>query len=221
MWTLLLLHISSAVVGLLSGFLAMSLRKGSGWHGAAGNIFFVAMLSMSASAAFLSVFHKPNMLNTVVSLLTFYLVATAWWAARNRGGRLGIFDLGAFVVPVTGNIRQRLKIAQLHSAGICAERSRGFDEHGRSLLLAFRVDHLCASSPFRLSLFGHGADHGLVQIDMLDLDIRDLDALDAPNVGRLIEDALDVQIELVAARASRRARAGPTRSAASSGPADS
>jgi uncharacterized membrane protein len=106
MWTLLLLHISSAVVGLLSGFLAMSLRKGSGWHGAAGNIFFVAMLSMSASAAFLSVFHKPNMLNTVVSLLTFYLVATAWWAARNRGGRLGIFDLGAFVfvlaVAVTG-----------------------------------------------------------------------------------------------------------------------
>jgi hypothetical protein len=98
MWTVVLLHIGSAVVGLLSGFLAMSLRKGSGWHGAAGNVFFVSMLSMSASAACLSVFHKPNMLNTVVSFLTFYLVATAWWAARNRGGRLGVFDLGAFLL---------------------------------------------------------------------------------------------------------------------------
>ena len=98
MWTfVLLLHISSAVVALLSGFLATSLRKGSGWHGAAGNVFFVSMLSMSASAGSLAVFHKPNMLNAVVSLLTFYLVATAWWAARNRGGRLGAFDLGAFL----------------------------------------------------------------------------------------------------------------------------
>ena len=98
MWTLvLLLHISSAVVALLSGFLATSLRKGSGWHGAAGNVFFLSMLSMTASAGSLAVFHKPNMLNAVVSLLTFYLVATAWWAARNRGGRLGAFDLGAFL----------------------------------------------------------------------------------------------------------------------------
>jgi len=90
---LLLLHICSAIVGLLSGFLAASLRKGSGWHGAAGNVFFVSMLSMSASAGYLAAFHSPNALNLVVSLLTFYLVSTAWRAARHRDGKAGLVDL--------------------------------------------------------------------------------------------------------------------------------
>ena len=36
--TLLLAHICSAVVGLLSGFLAVVLRKGSGLHRAAGTV---------------------------------------------------------------------------------------------------------------------------------------------------------------------------------------
>jgi uncharacterized membrane protein len=94
---LLLLHISAAVVGLLSGFLAMSLRKGSGLHGAAGTVFFVSMLCMSASAAYMAAFMQPNMLNVVVGLLTFYLVATAWWAARRREGGTGLFDRGAFL----------------------------------------------------------------------------------------------------------------------------
>jgi len=92
---LLLLHICAAVVALLAGFLTMSLRKGSGWHGAAGNIFFISMLIMSSSAAYLAAFLKPNMLNMVVGLLTFYLVATGWWAAKRRNGVRGPFDLGA------------------------------------------------------------------------------------------------------------------------------
>lgn len=104
--TLLLIHICSAIVGLLSGFLAMSFRKGSGLHRAAGTIFFVSMLSMSASAAYMAAFLKPNMVNLVVGLLTFYLVATAWWAARRRDGAAGMFDLGAllfvFVVGTAG-----------------------------------------------------------------------------------------------------------------------
>jgi uncharacterized membrane protein len=97
MWPLLLLHICAAVIGLLSGFLAMALRKGSGWHGAAGNVFFVSMLTMTSSGAYLAAFHKPNMLNLVVALLTFYLVATAWRAARRRDGGTGTFDLGALL----------------------------------------------------------------------------------------------------------------------------
>ena len=94
---LLLLHISAAVVGLLSGFTAMALRKGSGRHGAAGTVFFVSMLVMSSSAAYIATFLRPNMLNTIAALLTFYLVSTAWWAARHRDGGIRPFDVGALL----------------------------------------------------------------------------------------------------------------------------
>jgi hypothetical protein len=97
LWPLLLLHICSATVGLLSGFLAMSLRKGSGWHGAAGNVFFVSMLSATAAGAYIAAFLRPNSGNVMGSTLTFYLVATAWVAARRRHGRAGLFDLGALL----------------------------------------------------------------------------------------------------------------------------
>lgn len=93
----LLIHICSAIVGLSSGFLAMSLRKGSGWHGAAGSVFFVSMLSMSATAAVLATFWRPNSLNLTVGLLTFYLTATGWRAGRNRDAVTGRFDWGALL----------------------------------------------------------------------------------------------------------------------------
>ena len=52
MWhSLLLLHVCGAVVGLLSGFAAMLVRKGSNWHGATGTVFFGSMLIMSSTAA--------------------------------------------------------------------------------------------------------------------------------------------------------------------------
>jgi len=47
---LLLVHICGAVVGLLSGYLAMLVRKGSGLHEAAGRVYVVSMLTMSGPA---------------------------------------------------------------------------------------------------------------------------------------------------------------------------
>lgn len=94
---LLMIHIVGATVGLLSGFLAMLLRKGSGLHGAAGTVFFVSMLAMSSSAAGLAAFLRPNMLNVVVGLLTLYLVSTAWRAARAREVGTALFDRAALL----------------------------------------------------------------------------------------------------------------------------
>ena len=42
----LVIHICAGTLGLLSGAAAMALRKGSRRHGAAGNVFVVAMLVM-------------------------------------------------------------------------------------------------------------------------------------------------------------------------------
>jgi hypothetical protein len=93
----LLLHVCSAAVGLMSGFMTMALRKGSGLHGAAGTVFFVSMLSASGAGAVVAAFLRPNSGNVMGSTLTFYLVATAWMAARRRAGKAGIFDLGALL----------------------------------------------------------------------------------------------------------------------------
>ncbi len=94
---ILLIHICCAMIGVISGFAAMFFRKGSGLHGAAGTVFFVSMLLMSSSGAIIAGFLRPNAVNVVASTLTFYLVSTAWMAAKRRDGKAGAFDVGALV----------------------------------------------------------------------------------------------------------------------------
>src|SRR5205807_1947747 len=96
---LLVFHICAGTIGLLSGSAAMSFRKGSRRHRMAGNVFVISMLSLSVSGAYLGLM-KHQVLNCLMGVLTFYLVATAWWTARRRDGEAGIFDWGALMVPV-------------------------------------------------------------------------------------------------------------------------
>lgn len=94
---LLVLHIIAGTLGMLSGFVAVFLRKGSRRHGLAGNVFVVTMLCLSSSGVFLAIMkHQPG--NILGGTLTFYLVATAWLTARRRDGEPGILDWGAFLV---------------------------------------------------------------------------------------------------------------------------
>jgi hypothetical protein len=94
---LLLLHIVTGTLGMLSGFVAVFLLKGSRRHGLAGNVFVVAMLILSASGAYMA-FMKSQPGNVLGGTLTFYLVATAWFAARSREIETGILDWGALLI---------------------------------------------------------------------------------------------------------------------------
>jgi hypothetical protein len=94
---LLILHICSAIVGLLSGWAAIFFRKGSRRHRAAGNVFFISMLSMSGSAVFMA-FMKQEIVNVIAGVLTFYLVATAWLTVMRKEGETGLSELGAMLV---------------------------------------------------------------------------------------------------------------------------
>jgi uncharacterized membrane protein len=85
---LIILHVSAATIGLLSGFAALGFRKGARMHRQAGTVFFISMLLMAASAAYLALV-KSQTLNAIVGVLTFYMVATAWLTVKRRAGETG------------------------------------------------------------------------------------------------------------------------------------
>ncbi len=95
---LLIFHICGATVGLLSGTAALIFRKGFRWHKAAGNVFFVSMLIMSASGAGIAAFIKPNMGNVFGGVVTFYLVATGWLTVLRKEGETGFLEYGLLLL---------------------------------------------------------------------------------------------------------------------------
>lgn len=91
------LHIVSGTLGMLSGFVAVFLRKGSRRHGIAGNVFVVSMMSLSLSGTYLALMKwQPG--NIIGGTLTFYLVTTAWLTARRRSPGTGLLDWGALLI---------------------------------------------------------------------------------------------------------------------------
>jgi len=95
---LLLLHIIAGTSGMLSGFVAVFLLKGSRRHGLAGRVFVLAMLILSASGVYMAVM-KSQPGNILGGALTFYLVATAWMTVlRGDGEQPGIFDWAALLI---------------------------------------------------------------------------------------------------------------------------
>lgn len=100
---ILAIHIAMGTLGVLSGAAALLLRKGSGPHRAAGSVFVAAMLLMAASASILAVMKSlPDM--AIGGIMTIYLIATAWMAARRRDGETGAFEIGAFLAAVACGI---------------------------------------------------------------------------------------------------------------------
>jgi hypothetical protein len=97
---LLLLHIVAGTIGVLSGFVAAFLRKGSRRHALTGDVFVISMLALSSSGAILAIM-KSQPGNILGGALTFCLVATSWMTARRRDGGTSIFDWGGLLVCLT------------------------------------------------------------------------------------------------------------------------
>jgi hypothetical protein len=93
----LIAHITGGGVGLLSGAVALLSRKGARLHRTTGNVFFVAMLIMSAIGGSVAPL-LPQRSSVVPAILTFYLVATGWMTVRRKEGGIGLFELGALLV---------------------------------------------------------------------------------------------------------------------------
>ncbi len=84
---------------MLSGAAALIFRKGSPRHVLAGRVFVASMLTMAAGAVYLAIVrHQPN--NISGGILTFYLIGTAWLAARRKDGETSRFDGLVLLIPL-------------------------------------------------------------------------------------------------------------------------
>ena len=113
---LLILHILAGSIGLLTGTVAMAVRKGGKLHRASGNVFTAAMLILAASAFCLAIL-KSQQGNIVGSVGTFYLIGTAWLAGR-RGERTRLIEWSALFIGLAGAVAAiALGVYTLHNPG--------------------------------------------------------------------------------------------------------
>ena len=91
--TILPLHIGGGIAGVVSGSVALAVRKGGRLHQQAGTIFLASMLVMAGIGAAVAPF-LPQRPSVVAGLLTFYLVVSGWITAKRRPGALGAIEIG-------------------------------------------------------------------------------------------------------------------------------
>jgi uncharacterized membrane protein len=115
---LLVLHVSAGILAMLGGALAMTFRKGSRGHRAAGNMFVICMLTVSAIGSYLG-FMKSEADNALGGIFAFYLVATAWATARrgeNETWRLDWIAPGVAVIVAAINLTWGVEVARGQTA---------------------------------------------------------------------------------------------------------
>lgn len=100
----LIAHVGGGALGIGSGVVALSARKGARLHRLAGTLFLASMLTMSSMGAYLAVtLHAtafPRLGTAVVAVLTFNLVASAWLTVRRKEGETGAFELISMLINV-------------------------------------------------------------------------------------------------------------------------
>jgi hypothetical protein len=124
---ILIVHIGAGGLGILSGYAAVSVRKGERLHRVFGTVFFLSMLTVSTLAVYLALFvppiHSggaPPSASVSVGVLTFYLAATAWMTVKRKDGRVGLFEKGALAAVL--GVAVALLIFGLRAASIPAAR---------------------------------------------------------------------------------------------------
>ena len=98
-------------------------------------------------------------------------------------------------VLVDADLAQRLQVAQLQRGRVLGDHVGGLAQARRGLELALGVDDLRAPLALGLGLARHRVLHRRRDADVLDLDGGDLDA---PRLGLLVDDLLQLLVELLA-----------------------
>lgn len=97
MRTILLVHIVTASLGLLSGYAALAVAKGAPLHRRMGMLFVCVMLTMSVTGMLISAVEGvAPAINIPTALLTSYLVVTSLTTVRPAASRRA--DVAAMVM---------------------------------------------------------------------------------------------------------------------------
>lgn len=137
---IIVLHACAGGLSLATGAAAMVLPKGGRHHRISGDMFFTAMLAMSSTGAWIALV-KAEPVNVIASVLTFYLVATAWLAAVRREGKPGRFEHAALLVAAaTGAASLLYGYDALHDGAPSHGRADAFLVFGSVALLAAAGD---------------------------------------------------------------------------------
>lgn len=95
-------HFAAGVIGMLAGLTALVARKGSPVHIAAGRTFVAAMVTAAGTAVYLA-FASDQPGFGVGAVLIIYMLTTAWMAARRPEGKIGAFEIIAFLLAASGS----------------------------------------------------------------------------------------------------------------------
>jgi uncharacterized membrane protein len=93
-----ILHIGGGALGLVSGSVAVIVRKGGRAHRAAGTVFVVSMTVMAVAACYLAVVIPDQLVNVFISVFSLYLILTGWMAARRKSRGTGLAEWTAMLV---------------------------------------------------------------------------------------------------------------------------
>jgi uncharacterized membrane protein len=99
---LLWAHIAGGAIGMVTGVVALTVRKGQRVHRAAGSVFFFAMFTAYAIGAgvapFLDTGQRPNF---VAGIMALYLLLSGTMAARRRDVKAGTPEVIGLIVALT------------------------------------------------------------------------------------------------------------------------
>jgi len=99
-----IVHISGGILAILTGYAAVTVRKGEPLHRLFGTVFVAAMLVMATMATYLAISLRGALpgqtSNIAAGALTLYLVATAYMTVKRKEGTIGLFEKVVFVVPL-------------------------------------------------------------------------------------------------------------------------
>jgi uncharacterized membrane protein len=73
-------HFATGLTALVAGFVAVSVRKGGGWHRRSGRVFVYGMIATGITATGISIY-EGKLLNTGGAII-IYLIVTAWTAVK-------------------------------------------------------------------------------------------------------------------------------------------
>jgi uncharacterized membrane protein len=90
-------HITCGLLALGAAAGAMVYPKGSTLHRQHGNLFVIAMVVMSLTGLYISLFITPVYANIMGGSMAFYLTVTAWLAAWRKPEETGRLEIAAMI----------------------------------------------------------------------------------------------------------------------------